>query len=200
MMNDVVDVIERTAQSHAKVLHEKWDDLPESRREMFRKLAYLIYTMHIKNKLMGMQEMIQVVEDVQTAGSTPKRWLPGVKEAKNAMLWYLECAEGELSITVEVPEVVPTDLEQPDPYAELGAEDTDPYNATEGVEDRCGWVHPDEWSCTRPNHPDHWQHWDAESGGIYPGTETHILATWFGSNELDTIHRAVLAYENGEMM
>lgn len=198
-MNDVVEMVERTAQSYAKVLREKWDDMPAKRQDMFRQLAFFIYEMHIKNKLNGMSEALQVIQQVQQAPSTPKRWLPGVQEAANAVGLYI-ADEVELhEIAVEVPETVPDDLTKADPYSHLTAEDTDPYGGCVPSKERCGALHDENWTCTRPVHPSHWQHWDSDPEDFYKETGTDILVTWNGNGEIRTIHRAVLEYEDGGM-
>lgn len=194
-------VIQKTAESYARVLGDEWEDLTPERQERFRVLSFHIYQMHVSNKLQGMKQAIEAVEDVQCAPSTPKRWLPGVQEAKNALCFMVEEEMEILEMRVEVPDVVPDNLDAEDPYSTLTAGDKSPYGLIKS-EDLCGVVKSDDgengWTCTRLHHPSHWQHWDNDPGEWYEDADGEILVTWFDGGPLETVHPAVKEYEDGE--
>lgn len=194
-LSDPSWIVEKTAEAYAEVLDEEWDALSPERQMKFRILAYNVLDNHMRNKINGMKLSISVVEDVLCAPSTPKRWLPGVQEAKNALFFALEIEGDALEVRVNIPESVPNGLESHDPYSTLEAGDLDPYEAMGDKSERCGKVHGEGWSCTRPVHPEHFQCWDAEPAEFYRDCEGEILVTWTSEDELTSVHPAVLEYD-----
>lgn len=203
MANDPTRLIQATAESYARVLGEEWEDLSAERQQKFRVLSYHIYTMHCTNKLAGIKQAVDEVDDVLLAPSTPKRWLPGVQEAKNSLIAMMVEEMDTLEMRVAVPDGVPDDLEAEDPHSTLEAGVKSPYGLVK-AEDRCGLLKPSDedaeygWTCTRPKHPDHWLHWDDESDGFYDNADGEILVTWHSDGPLESIHMAVIEYEDGE--
>lgn len=201
-MGDPTIVMQKTAESYARILGEDWDELSQERQERFRVLAFSVYQMHVTNKLQGMKMAIEAVEDVQCAPSTPKRWLPGVQEAKNALCFMVEEELELLEIAVEVPDVVPDNLDANDPYEDLRAGDRSPYDALKSTE-VCGNVKSEDgdtgWTCTRLHHPAHWKCWDDDPGEWYEDADGEILVTWYqDGGPLESIHPAVKEFESGE--
>lgn len=193
-INSPVEITEKTAKTYASSMREEWDELSDERKMHWRALAFRIYEMHCKNKLNGMTMALNEIEEVQLAPSTPKRWLPGVQEARNAIALMITEELDTLDVRVTVPESVPDAFDAIDPYLTLSAEDVDPYIGTES-DLQCGYVHEDGWTCTREMHPMHWQHWDSNPAEFYEDTNGEILVTWFYDEDVTTVHPAVLEYE-----
>lgn len=195
-MADPTIVIDQMAPGFAYEMGEDWDTLSVERQLQWRVLAYKTYEAHVKNKVDGFRQSIDVIESVQVAPSTPKSWLRGVQEAKNALVWTWEGFADELETRVAVPDVLTEDLESPDPYAHLRAGDLAPEIAFPGS--GCGAEHHDNWVCSRPPHPDHWAHYDADPGAFrdedgepIEELEGYILATWRNGQRLDSLHPAL---------
>lgn len=193
-MADPTRIIDRTANVYATKMGEDWDSLSQERKLQWRALAFLVYEVHVKNRLDAMEQCIEVAEMVQTAPSTPKGWLRGAQETKNALVAFHLNALDELDTRPEIPEAFPEDLGKEDPYKDLRAGDLDPEKATEGLQ--CGAMHEDNWTCTRKKHPDHWNHWDSDLGDYYEEEdveylEGQILATWYDGQRLDSLHHAL---------
>lgn len=187
-MADPTSIINKTAPMYAEVMGEAWDELTEERKMLYRSLAFRVYEVHVKNRLDAMQNCIEVIEGVQTAQSTPKGWLRGVQESKNALVLYHLTATEELQTRPSIPEELPEDFNVEDPYATLRAGDTEPETTPEGLQ--CGAQHEFNWTCTRPAHPEHWMHWDADPGDnedLEDLTGT-ILATWKDGETLESLH------------
>jgi len=193
-MADPTMIVDSTAPVYAKQMGEDWDSITEERRREWRILAYKIYEVHVQNKLAGFTQAVQLVEAVQVAPSTPKSWLRGVQEAKNALVWALEGFTSDIETRVDIPDVLPDDFALEDDYKDLRAGDVAPEQASGPV---CGEVHDDNWTCTRPPHPEHWHHWDADMGEYAQDDELsvelegRILATWKQGQRLDTLHPAL---------
>lgn len=195
-MADPTKIVDAVAPVYAKELGEDWDTLSEKRQREYRALAYKIYEVHVQNKLSGFRQAIEIVEMVQTAPSTPKSWLRGVQEAKNALLWALEGFEDDITTRVTVPDYLPDDFTAEDPHASLRAGDEVPSLVP--PDQWCGAEHDELWTCTRAQHPDHWMHWDADPGRgydedeeLYDAINGKILATWHENTRLDTLHPAL---------
>lgn len=194
-MSNPTDIVEKTSKQYAHELGMDWDDdLTPLQQQKFRALAFKIYELHVQNKLQGMQMACEVIEDVQTSAATPKNWLRGVQEAKNALVVMLEAELETLEVSVEVPDAPTDDLDAHDKYETLEAGDKDPYDGLKASK-RCGAVHDDNWTCTREKHPEHWQHWDSDPADFYRDTDGEILVTWRNASTLDSVHRAVVEYE-----
>lgn len=193
-MADPTKIVDATAPVYAKQMGEDWDSLTEERQREWRILVYKIYEVHVQNKLSGFEQAVDIVEMVQTAPSTPKSWLRGVQEAKNALVWALEGFKEDIETRVMVPETLPEDFALEDEYKDLRAGDVAPEQLSKAV---CGEVHEDNWMCTRPPHPEHWMHWDADMGeyandeDLSVELEGRILATWKQGQRLDTLHPAL---------
>jgi hypothetical protein len=191
---DPTVIVDGTAPVFAKQMGEDWDTISEERKREWRILAYKIYEIHVQNKLAGFTQAVTIVEMVQTTPSTPKSWLRGVQEAKNALAWALENLKSDIDTHVEVPDVLPDDFSAEDEYKDLRAGDVAPEQPV-GV--TCGEVHEDNWTCTRPPHPEHFMHWDADMGEYAQDAELsvelegRILATWKHGQRLDTLHPAL---------
>lgn len=196
-MADPTEIVDRIAPIYAQEMGEDWDELSEERRLQWRILAYKTYEVHVKNKREGIVYAIDTIESVQIAPSTPKSWLRGVQEAKNALVWMLEGFDGEIETRVMVPESVPEDFSHVDPYIDVRGGDECPEIVPKG--EQCGAMHVDNWSCTRAKHPDHWMHWDADPGDFYDqedgeliiGLDGKVLATWFEDDTLTSLHPAL---------
>lgn len=194
-MADPTTIVDSVAPIYAQEMGEAWDTITEERKRQWRALAYRIYEVHVQNKVTGFRQSIEIVEGVQVAPSTPKSWLRGVQEAKNALVWSIESFEADIATRVEVPDVLPDDFDKEDPYKDLRAGDVAPEN-TPGVAP-CGAFHADNWQCTRDAHPDHWIHMDCDMGeyskddDLRPELEGRILATWHNDQRLDTLHPAL---------
>lgn len=194
-MADPTSIVERTAPTYAEQMGETWDELTPRRQREWRALAYKIYELHIKNKLEGMSQSVEVLDSVLTAPSTPKNWLRGVQEAKNAMIALNLAAAMELRTHADIPDAFPWDLTEEDPYIELRAGDVEPETVSE--HERCN-AQVDDWTCTRRRHPSHWKHWDADSSEIVdedgdemPELEGIILSTWYDGRKLETLHPVI---------
>lgn len=194
-MADPTKIVDRTASTYATMMGEEWDLITAERKLLWRALAFRAYELHAKNRLDAMQQCIEVVESVQTAPSTPKGWLRGAQEAKNALvLFHLEAIE-DLTTRPTIPEFVPDGLDAEDPYKSARAGDLEPEVVPRGQQ--CGAMHEDSWECTRAKHPDHWIHWDSDLGEGYDyeedeeGLKGVIIATWFNDQRLDSLHPAV---------
>lgn len=193
-MSDPTSIVEKTARQYAHELGEDWDDLTPLRQQRFRAMAFKIYELHVTNKLSGMAMCCDAIEDVQTAASTPKNWLRGVQEAKNALVTLVEDELEAVRVHVTVPDAPTDDLDASDPYETLEAGDPEPYGNVKS-KNRCGSLHNDNWTCTREKHPEHWQHWDSDPADFYRDTDGEILVTWRDPEVLDSVHRAVIEYE-----
>ncbi len=193
-MADPTKIVDSTAPVYAKQMGEDWEALSEERQRDWRVLAYKIYEVHVQNKTQGFKQAVDIIEAVQLAPSTPKTWLRGVQEAKNALVWALEGFLSDIETRVEVPDVLPDDFALEDEYKDLRAGDVAPEQALGAL---CGEVHEDNWTCTRPPHPEHWMHWDADMGEYAQDDELsvelegRILATWHQGQRLDTLHPAL---------
>jgi hypothetical protein len=166
------------------------------RLERFRALAYKIYEIHVVNKLEGLDMAVEIIEAVQVAESTPKSWLRGVQEAKNALVWATEAMRTDVETRVNVPDALPDDFTAEDPHATLRAGDKAPEIVL--GPDRCGAEHDQNWVCSRSIHPDHWMHYDADAGEFYDDDDQlveivdgAILATWHEGQRLDSLHPAL---------
>lgn len=193
-MSDPTRIIDRTAVVYATKMNEDWDTISDARKLEWRALAFIVYEVHVKNRLDAMEQCIEVAESVQTAPSTPKGWLRGAQETKNALVAFHLGAVDELTTRVEVPEMVPDDLDAEDPHVTLRAGDYDPENVPSAK--RCGAIHEDDWSCTRAKHPEHWMHWDSDLGVGYDEEDSEylegqIIATWHNGQRLDSLHHAI---------
>jgi len=192
---DPTRIVDTTAPVYAAAMEESWDDMTEERKRLWRALAYNVYEAHVKNKLGGLDAAVETIEAVQTAPSTPKSWLRGVQEAKNFLMFRIAELKDDIETRVEVPDTVPDALDMPDPYKDLRAGDAVPEELLNGT--ACGALHEDNWVCTRPPHPDHWNHWDSDMGEygdddeLRPELEGRILATWRQDQRLDTLHPAL---------
>ena len=192
-MSDPTNVVDGSAPAYASMMGEVWDELTWERKLLWRALAFKAYEKHVQNKLLGMQEAIEVIEEVQVADSTPKNWLRGTQEAKNALVVMYMTATAELEVRVDVPETLPEDFALEDPYAALRAGDMEPERVSE--RERCNAQHEDDWVCTRRKHPEHHQHWDANldmpEGEDGPEVDDgQILATWRNYQRLESLHPA----------
>lgn len=193
-MADPTTIVDATAPIYAKQMGEDWDAIGEQRQREWRVLAYKIYEVHVQNKVAGFAQSVEIVEMVQVAPSTPKSWLRGVQEAKNALVWALEGFTADIETRVEVPDVLPDDFDKEDPYKDLRAGDIAPDEGSGRV---CGALHDDNWQCSRPEHPDHWIHMDCDMGEYAQDDELsvelegRILATWRQGQRLDTLHPAL---------
>lgn len=191
---DPTKIVDSTAPIYAKEMGEEWDSISEERKREWRALAFKIYEVHVKNKFEGLDSAVAVIEAVQLAESTPKSWLRGVQEAKNALVWAIAGFRTDIETRVDVPDALPDDFSREDEYKDLRAGDVAPEQATGAV---CGAVHDDNWTCTRPPHPEHWLHWDADMGEWADDDELsveldgRILATWHYGERLDTLHPAL---------
>ncbi len=195
-MADPTKIVDSVAPMYAKELGEDWDSLSEERQRKYRVLAYKIYEVHVQNKLSGFRQAVDIVEMVQTTPSTPKSWLRGVQEAKNALVWALEGFTADIETRVTVPDVLPDDFNADDPYKDLRAGDTVPEIVPPDL--WCGAEHDEMWTCTREKHPAHWMHWDSDPGRgydddqeLYEEINGKILATWHENTRLDTLHPAL---------
>lgn len=198
-MADPTRIVDNVAPIYAQELGEDWESMTEERKRQFRALAYKVYEVHVKNKLEGLDLSVQIVEAVQVAPSTPKSWLKGVQEAKNALKWAIEGMTTDIETRVTVPEFLPEDFDSPDEYADLRAGDSVPEIVPQ--DQQCGAVHEDAWTCTRRKHPDHWHHWDDDLGlsdedardesELMDMIEGKILATWHEGQRLDSLHPAL---------
>lgn len=194
-MADPTRIVDATAPVYAREMNEVWDDMTEERKRQWRALAYNVYEAHVKNKLSGLDAAVETIEAVQTAPSTPKSWLRGVQEAKNFLVFRITELKDDIETRVEVPEFVPDALDMPDPYGDLRAGDVAPETLLK--DGTCGHIHVDNWVCTRPSHPEHWNHWDADMGEYEDDDELRvelegrILATWRYDERLDTLHPAL---------
>src|SRR5690242_19506537 len=194
-MADPTRIVDATAPVYAREMNESWDDMAEERKRLWRALAYNVYEAHVKNKLSGLDAAVETIEAVQTARSTPKSWLRGVQEAKNFLVFRIEELRADIETRVEVPDTVPDALDMEDPYKDLRAGDVAPESLLK--DGTCGAVHENNWICTRPPHPDHWNHWDADMGEyeeddeLRAELEGRILATWKNDQRLDTLHPAL---------
>lgn len=196
-MADPTTIVDRVAPIYAQELGEDWETLSTERKERYRVLAYKIYEIHVTNKLEGLDMAAEIIEAVQVAPSTPKTWLKGVQEAKNALKWATEKMRADIETRVTVPDVLPEDFNAEDPHSALRAGDIAPEVVL--GPDRCGVEHEDNWVCSRPKHPDHWMHYDADPGEFYDDDdelvdilEGTILATWHYEGErLDSLHPAL---------
>lgn len=194
-MADPTKIVDRTAATYAKMMNEDWDSLSAQRKLDWRALAFRVYELHAKNRLDAMTQAIEVVEGVQTAPSTPKGWLRGAQEAKNALVTFHMMAVDDLTTRSTIPDTVPDDLDAQDPYIDLRAGDLEPERVPRAQQ--CGVVHDDSWECTRAKHPAHWMHWDSDLGDGYDyeedeeGLDGVIIATWRGEERLDSLHPAV---------
>lgn len=194
-MSDPTTIVEKTAPAYASMMGEEWDEIDEQRREWWRALAFKVYELHVANKLDGLKMAIDAVEAVQVAESTPKSWLRGAQETKNALVWLMQGVQADMYTAVEVPDSLPADFDEEDPYKDLRAGDLAPEIVPE--RERCNALHADNWSCTRRKHPDHWSHWDSEPGDFYDDDQELIeyihgciLATWHNDYSLETLHPA----------
>lgn len=193
VVSNILRIVDGSAPAYAKMLGEEWEDLTDERKLLWRSLAFKAYEKHVDNKLLGMRECVELIEEVQVADSTPKNWLRGVQEAKNALVVMLLSATDELEVRVEVPDVLPNDFALEDPYRHLRAGDMEPEKVSE--RERCNAQHEDDWVCTRRKHPEHFQHWDANldmpEGEDGPEVDDgQILATWRNGQRLETLHPA----------
>lgn len=196
-MADPTKIVDRVAPIYAQELGEDWETLSQARRERFRALAYKIYEIHVTNKLEGLDMAVEIIEAVQVAESTPKSWLRGVQEAKNALVWATTTMRDDIQTRINVPDVLPDGFNAEDPHKDLRAGDKAPEIVL-GPE-RCGAEHEDNWVCSRPAHPGHWMHYDADPGEFYDDDDQliesldgMILATWHHEGErLDSLHPAL---------
>lgn len=191
---DPTKIVDSVAPIYAQEMGEDWDTITEERKRLWRALAFKLYEVHVKNKFEGLNSAVAVIEAVQLAESTPKTWLRGVQESKNALVWAIQGFERDIETRVEVPDVLPDDFAEEDPYKDLRAGDIAPENASGK---QCGAYHDDNWCCTRDPHPDHWIHMDCDMGEYEADDELReeldgrILATWHNGQRLDTLHPAL---------
>lgn len=185
-MLDPTKSIENMAQQASKLLGEPWDFLDDRRKERYRALAFHIYEEVIRTYHVAIEDAISEVNELQVAPSTPKRWLPGVKEASNALAVMLELEKERTEIGVMVPERLPDGFSEVDPYDSLVAGDKEPHLF---VGDVCGAEHEAGWTCTRHAHDPSWKHWDADRD-YKPDLTGDILATWYDSEDgdLESLH------------
>src|SRR5690349_4985021 len=118
-MADPTAIIDHTAPVYAEQMGETWDDLSPRRKREWRALAFKIYELHAKNKIEGMKNCLETLDNVMTAPSTPKTWLRGVQEAKNALVAVSMAAANDLTTGATIPDEIPDDFDTPDPYVAL---------------------------------------------------------------------------------
>jgi hypothetical protein len=196
-MADPTKIVDVTAPIYATEMHEVWDEITDERKMQWRALAYKVYEAHVKNKLEGLDMAAEIVEAVQVAPSTPKSWLRGVQEAKNALVWATDKMKRDIETRVTVPETLPEDFNAEDPYKDLRAGDMVPTIVPRSLQ--CGAENEDAWVCTRERHPAHWHHWDDDLGladdeqeeELMEAIEGRILVTWFDGESVDSLHPAL---------
>lgn len=191
-MLDPTKSVEKMAVQVAKSLDEDWEGMSEERKAKFRIVAFFIYEEILTTYHVAIQDSILELNDLQTAHSTPKRWLPGIKEAANALSVTLEFEKQRTEIGASVPESLLMSFTNEDPYADFVAGDQAPVMF---IGELCGNEHEDGWTCTREVHDPTWLHWDADKE-YFPPASGEILATWYGSeDELTSIHPALVDSE-----
>lgn len=188
VMNDPTHKVEHLSMSLAQALGESWDEMPEERQQRFRACAFNILEQSWEVRRNGIDSGIGALEELVLNPGTPQRWQPGLYHAIQALAILMELEEEIYSVGANVPESLSNELTAEDPYATLKAGDKDPYGAFEGQQ--CGAEHEFGWECTRPDHPPHWKHWDADkevAGRLVAGT-VHVV--WWDSGESDDIEVA----------
>lgn len=181
-MTDAFSNAQELGEMIAKVLGEEYDELDEDRQRLFRKVGFAVTEAVFTERIAVHKDLATAIRELMGLDNTPKRWLPGLKEAAK----FIDEVE-RMSTRVDIPDVIVLSTE-PDPYADLSATDEDPY-LSEPPHGRCGdEPFNDGWSCTRPVHDPSWQHWDADSTDSAHPELQGILATWDHTGYLTSLH------------
>lgn len=177
----------------AKNLGEDFDTLDFSRQAAYRRVGFAIHEGVLKARDDAVSFAADSLEYMMTIQSTPKRWLPGLKEGAQALRTVK--TQGQLARETKVPVDPIAYLEAPDPFASVEAGDDDPYiDARIGGFQECGHAGDGGWTCTRPVHPPHWQHFDTDPDW---GDGT-VLTTWGEDGELTSVHPDILGAEEDD--
>lgn len=186
-MSDPTQRISNLALSFSGVLVDDWDELSAEQRNNYRILAYNVYISTMTVRHNTFVDAAAIVEDLLGDPKTPQRWMPGIKEALNAIRVYAIQEEEAVEVAVRVPETLPDDFMSDDPYSDIRAGQPDPYTTLVDVENQCGEVHASGFTCTRPDHPPHWKHWDGDRVVQPPFTIGNVHVTWVNDDDFETV-------------
>jgi len=184
--------VEDVAIALTKVLGDDWESLSPERRARMRATAFYVFENTLEARKRTMEQCVSMIEDLMNAPSTPKRWLPGIKEAMNTVRVRAMFESEELVIGASVPEHLPSNFEADDPYEHLTPGDFDP-NPVLPVEERCGARHDGGWECTRAVHPPHWRHWDSDRE-VVSALSGQIHTMWYTEDDELALSPAYVAW------
>lgn len=183
---------EACARKIASDLGEDYDMLNETRKTRLRKIGFEFDSLIVEAQDETVYRNIEILREMTSNPKIPKRWLPGIKEAANGLAVLLQQAQEERQ--VDVPDVFDPEIGENDPCANTVAGDDDPYKwyfETYEAEE-CGHQGEGGWECTRPIHPDHWQHMDADPDA----GDGSVLTTWGTDGLLTSIHPDIVASQS----
>lgn len=186
-MIDPTNTIEAIAQKTAQLMGEPWDFISDQRKEKYRISALMSWEQIVYARQTGFEDAQHIGETLLTAPSTPKRWLPGIREMINAVGVHARQEKERATIGAQVPDVLPNGFSDDDPHTELMAGEQDPQELLSDDE-QCGATHMGGWTCTRPAHSPTWKHWDADREYM-PEVKGSILATWWDAEgDIESLH------------
>lgn len=169
--------IEAVAMMFAKIRGEHWEALSELDKRKLRVIAFYTFENILFTRQRTFEDAAEYVESLLAEPTTPKRWMPGVKEAASALRVRMLLEKEAMTVGSDIPEHLPTNFSDIDPYLALEAGDPDPCEPL-SEEERCGAMHDGGWTCTREPHPPTWAHYDGDRS-YCPPASGQILAIWF---------------------
>ena len=194
MMLSEFTISEGLARIFSTHLGDEFDNLSPESQESMRRVGYAVHVLLCDTRHEVLKASAETLANMITRPSTPKRWMPGLQEGAKE-LNFLALLESE-STDPYIPDHVARLFTDPDPYAKLQAGEEDPFLQGPLPWDAvCRAENDGDWVCTRPIHPDHWQHWDSDPS-VGDG---RVLATWDETGELTSIDPAIVeAMEDDE--
>jgi hypothetical protein len=187
-MHDPTMRVESVAQSLSKLLLEDYEHMTDLRRQTFRAAAFQIYSQFLEARFTTLDDVLDILEEVRIAPSTPKSWLRGVEEATNAVAVTYAHERDFKEVGSRVPETLFDGWADADPLADIVAGDVSPH--AYNPEAQCGHWHLNGWQCSRPEHPSHWKHYDHDPTFWDEDAEfmDEIIVTWYADNAVETYH------------
>lgn len=191
MASDTFGAVDILAREIAKNLGEAYEDLDDTRASAFRRVAYSVHESLIQERDRTLLFASECMDDLMTLDSTPKRWLPGLKEGAKVLRTL--GARAKLGRELQIPDVFTFDEPEEDPFSMIEAGDVDPYDCYFPIGGTCGHEGDGGYTCSRPPHDPSWQHFDSDArDSNWSSLFGTVLATWDSTGGLTSLHPEIL--------
>lgn len=190
MASDPFKAVDSLARSLSKTLGESYEDLSFDRSAAYRRIAFSIHEAMLEERDRTLQFAAEALDDVLKLPSTPKRWMPGLKEGAKVLRTL--AATAKLRREFDVDNWGDPEDSESDPLEWVEAGDEDPFDGQIFVE-ACGHEGEGGYTCTRPPHPSSWQHFDTDaSDSNWLDLSGEVLATWDSTGGLTSLHPEII--------